>query len=290
VHSTSTTPCLFSWPQGVKRTSNLQAPTMQLTGHAGEVTSLCFSPDGTVLASGSYDRTILFWRTFGECENYMMVRGHKNVVLELHWFSSGDALVSCSADKSVRCWDAHSGEQVKRLREHTAVVNSCSPLKRGPQLIVSGADDGVIKVRAPRALDRCRGAAALLQGIQPPRWLLLVPLPPLPPALLQCSPAALLHERTAAPLHCRSVALLHDCRAPMRPGGPCRCTPLHCSAAAWLQGTQAFSQHSRCPTTKCSTAGGLWQHTPADIHSLQQLVQCHTSMCVCLPCTWYDWK
>jgi hypothetical protein len=151
--------------QGVKRTSNLQAPTMQLTGHAGEVTSLSFSPDGTVLASGSYDRTILFWRTFGECENYMMVRGHKNVVLELHWFSSGDALVSCSADKSVRCWDAHSGEQVKRLREHTAVVNSCSPLRRGPQLIVSGADDGVVKVRPA---SRLQGYMAAGHAYMPP--------------------------------------------------------------------------------------------------------------------------
>jgi Prp8 binding protein len=119
---------------------------MQLMGHSGDVTTSSFNPEGSVIASGSLDRTILLWRTYGECENYMMIRGHKNGVLELHWFPSGDHLVSSSADKTVRCWDAHAGVQVKRLNEHKAIVNSCCPLKRGPQLFVSGADDGSIKV------------------------------------------------------------------------------------------------------------------------------------------------
>ena len=37
-------------------------------------------------------------------QNYMMMRGHKNTVLELHWTADGDNLVTCSPDKSVRCW------------------------------------------------------------------------------------------------------------------------------------------------------------------------------------------
>lgn len=61
-------------PQGIKRTSNLQAPTMQLTGHASEVFSLDFSPDGKSLASASFDKMVFLWRVFGDCDNYMVIK------------------------------------------------------------------------------------------------------------------------------------------------------------------------------------------------------------------------
>jgi len=81
-------------------------------------------------------------------------------VLQLAWFPNGEHLVTASADKSVRCWDADTGTQVKRLSEHTGVVNSCCPMHRGPELFVSGSDDGTVKVRW-----RCRVLALTRVGV-----------------------------------------------------------------------------------------------------------------------------
>lgn len=82
---------LTAFLQGIKRTSNLLAPIMQLLGHGGDVLGLSFSPDGQNVASCSFDRTILLWRTYDECENYMMLRGHKNAVTQVRAQVAGEA-------------------------------------------------------------------------------------------------------------------------------------------------------------------------------------------------------
>nr|BAU61597.1 U5 snRNP-specific protein [Gonium pectorale] len=127
------------------RASALPAPNVQLCGHEGEVSSLRFSPDGQCLATAGSDKAIFCWRVFHDNENTLVIQGHTNAVLEVHWFSDGSTLLSSSADKTVRCWDAESGTQVKKVNEHTGIVNSCCPQRRGG-LFVSGADDGTIKV------------------------------------------------------------------------------------------------------------------------------------------------
>lgn len=44
--------------QGVRRTSNLQAPIMQLEGHEGEIFTTEFHPEGEMLLSSGFDRQI----------------------------------------------------------------------------------------------------------------------------------------------------------------------------------------------------------------------------------------
>lgn len=129
------------------RVSALASPTILLAGHKSEVLTMRFSPDGMCCASGSADRCILLWKVFSPtCDNYMLLRGHRGAVLEVHWMQDGHNLISCSSDHSIRAWDAEAGTPVKLMKEHEAFVNSCSPLQTGPPLIVSGADDGLIKV------------------------------------------------------------------------------------------------------------------------------------------------
>eukprot|EP00747_Dinoflagellata_sp_TGD_P134620 gnl/TRDRNA2_/TRDRNA2_175353_c0_seq1.p1 gnl/TRDRNA2_/TRDRNA2_175353_c0~~gnl/TRDRNA2_/TRDRNA2_175353_c0_seq1.p1 ORF type:complete len:288 (+),score=-21.40 gnl/TRDRNA2_/TRDRNA2_175353_c0_seq1:288-1151(+) len=80
------------------------------------------------------------------CENFSMLQGHRLAVLELHWTQDGQSIISCSPDHTVRAWDAETGKQTKLMGEHEAFVNSCYPLNKATSVVVSGADDGCIKI------------------------------------------------------------------------------------------------------------------------------------------------
>lgn len=85
-----------------------------------------------------------------------MLSGHKNAILELHWSADSRRIVTASPDKTVRAWDVAMGKQVKKMSEHNETVNSCHLLRKGAPLLVSGAEDGLIKVRTPLLLKQLR--------------------------------------------------------------------------------------------------------------------------------------
>lgn len=132
--------------EGVKRTSSLFAPIMLLVGHQAAVYTMKFNPEGTVIASGSHDKEIFLWRTSEDCDNFKVLKGHKNAVLDLQWTTDGAQLVTASPDETLRVWDVETGKQIKKMSEHSSFVNSCCPARRGPPLVVSGADDGTAKL------------------------------------------------------------------------------------------------------------------------------------------------
>lgn len=132
---------------------------MLLTGHQDQVLAVGFNPKGDVIASGSHDKKIFMWRTYGECENFNVFTGHKNAVLQVRWTSDGEHLASCSPDMTVRAWDAMTGEQVGILKDHGDIVNSCSVVRRGAPMVVSGSDDCSAKLWDLRS----RGASKSLQ-------------------------------------------------------------------------------------------------------------------------------
>lgn len=131
---------------GPPRTSSLEAPIMLLTGHQGEIFCSKFHPDGSILASSGFDRQILLWNVYGECENYALMTGHTGAVMDMHFSTDGSTLYTASTDKTIGIWSTETGQRIKKLKGHSTFVNCCAPARRGPVVICSGGDDCSIKM------------------------------------------------------------------------------------------------------------------------------------------------
>ncbi|KAL1981711.1 hypothetical protein VTN96DRAFT_2325 [Rasamsonia emersonii] len=136
--------------QAIPRTSGLAAPIMELSGHSGEVFATRFDPTAQNIASGSMDRNILLWRTYGQCENYGILTGHKGAVLDLQWSRDSRVIFSASADMTLASWDLETGQRIRRHMGHEEIINCLDISKRGQELLVSGSDDGYIGIWDPR--------------------------------------------------------------------------------------------------------------------------------------------
>ena len=82
-------------------------PLGTLRGHDETVNSVVFSPDGTRIASGSDDHTILVWdaATMGEVG---VLGQHRSAVKSVAFSTDGRRLVSAGEDHTLRVWDASS--------------------------------------------------------------------------------------------------------------------------------------------------------------------------------------
>jgi WD40 repeat protein len=91
-------------------------------GHADEITSLAFTPDGKYVISSSLDNTVKVWDTASEILLHTL-EGHSADVLCVAISPDGRFLASASGDRQIKVWNIPSGKEVGRLEGHDFPVD-----------------------------------------------------------------------------------------------------------------------------------------------------------------------
>ena len=113
-----------------------------LEGHTNSVTSVAFSPNGKLLASGSLDRTVKLW-SIQDGSLLRTLEGHTSRVSSVAFSANGKLLASGSVDNTVKLWTAKDGSLVRTLEGHPGWVTSVAFTLSGATLIVTTDDEKV---------------------------------------------------------------------------------------------------------------------------------------------------
>jgi len=133
------------WPRGLP-SSPPKAPFKIYTyqGHTDVVEVVAWSPDGTRIASGSWDQTVQIWDAT-DGDKLTIYRKHTDQVFAVAWSPDSTRIASGSWDKTVQIWDTTSGQLLRIYQQHTDRLYAVAWSPDGTR-IASGGNDTTVHV------------------------------------------------------------------------------------------------------------------------------------------------
>jgi WD40 repeat protein len=125
----------------LKPTWNLQ---QTIAAHSDWVRCLSFTPDGSKIVSGSFDKTIKLWQLDTGTLIHTLADRPKGV-FALAISPNGQFLVSGSWDETIELWNLETLTLLQNLVQHNASVRSLA-ISADSQTLISGSFDRTIKL------------------------------------------------------------------------------------------------------------------------------------------------
>jgi hypothetical protein len=113
-----------------------------LQGHKDAIYSIALSPDGKILATGSYDQKIKLWEV-ATGKELKTLSGHNGCVYGLAFRPDGKILASASGDRTVKLWDVATGNRRDTLSQPLKDVYSVAFTSDGKKLVAGGVDSRI---------------------------------------------------------------------------------------------------------------------------------------------------
>ncbi|KOP24316.1 hypothetical protein AMR41_21550 [Hapalosiphon sp. MRB220] len=114
----------------------------QLEGHKKPVRTVSFSPDGRLIASGSYDRTIKLWKRDG---TLIKTINHRSSVNTITFSPDGQIIASGDESGNIKLWRL-DGALVKIIKHTNNGSVSSITFSPDGKTIASGSNDNTIKL------------------------------------------------------------------------------------------------------------------------------------------------